>query len=105
MSAEELLQMDLDKVFPIIEKLNKEETAALITQIRSTAKTSYKDIDKFYLLISQLESIKAIAIEEKRLKDLHLVYGLGLFLFSSVLGYVIFSQRKIIQSLQQYLDK
>lgn len=95
-SAHQFLQMQTEEVFPIIERMSRNEAAILVTQIRAEVKKEYPQIDKFYLLISHLESIRAIKEEQKRLKSLHYVYGLALFLFTSVLGYVIFSQRKII---------
>lgn len=91
LTAKELLQMDSDRAFEVIGRLNKIQSDELITQIRLEARKEYKEIDKFYLLISHLESIKAIEEEEKKLKDLNLVYGLGLFLFVLLIGYNIFS--------------
>lgn len=104
-SAKQFLEMDIDKVFPLVEKMTKEETDSLITQVRQEARESYKDIDKFHLLISHLESIKAIQEEQKRLKSLHIVYSLALFLFVSIMGYILFSQRKIIKEIQRYSEK
>ena len=63
----------------------------------------YPNIDKFYLLISHLENIKAIEEEQTRLKSLNLVYGLGLMLILGLLGYILYSQRKTIQNLNQLL--
>ncbi|MEM7179314.1 MAG: hypothetical protein AAF518_00260 [Spirochaetota bacterium] len=103
-TASEFLQMDTEESFPIVEKMTRNEAAVLITQIRQEAKQKYADIDKFYLLISHLESIRAIQEEQKRLKSLHFVYGLALFLFTAILGYVLFSQRKVIKELQNLLD-
>ncbi|MCB1176771.1 MAG: hypothetical protein KDK36_04235, partial [Leptospiraceae bacterium] len=62
--ARDLMEMDLDSAFKTIHKLNKEETDSLITKIRVEARKDYKEIDKFYLLISHLESMKAIEEEE-----------------------------------------
>ncbi|HNF17615.1 MAG TPA: hypothetical protein PK453_28410, partial [Leptospiraceae bacterium] len=99
-TASEIMQMQTDSAFEVIGRLNKTETAALITQIRAEAKKEYKDIDKFYLLISHLEKIQSVDEEQKRLKDLNLVYLLALGLFSGFLLYVYFRQRKMIQSQQ-----
>lgn len=103
-SAQEILSMEESEAFNKIEKLKKEDTAELITQIRSIARKDYKEIDKFYLLISHLESIKAIEEEQARLKSLNLVYGLGLLLIVGLLAYVLYSQRKTIQNLNQLLS-
>ena len=103
LTAKELLQMDSDRAFEVIGKLNKIQSNELITQIRLEARKEYKEIDKFYLLISHLESIKAIEEEEKKLKDLNLVYGLGLFLFVLLIGYNIFSERKSIRAIEEHL--
>ena len=103
-TASEFLQMDTEESFPIVAKMSRNDAAVLITQIRQEAKQAYPEIDKFYLLISHLESIRAIQEEQKRLKSLHFVYGLALFLFTAILGYVLFSQRKIIKELQNLLD-
>jgi len=102
-TAKELLQMDSDRAFEVIGRLNKIQSDELITQIRLEARKEYKEIDKFYLLISHLESIKAIEEEEKKLKDLNLVYGLGLFLFVLLIGYNIFSERKSIRAIEEHL--
>ncbi len=102
-TAEELLNMGESQAFNTIAKLNKTDVAELITQIRGTAKKEYPNIDKFYLLISHLENIKAIEEEQTRLKSLNLVYGLGLMLILGLLGYILYSQRKTIQNLNQLL--
>jgi hypothetical protein len=102
-NAAELLQMQESDAFKAIGKLSKEDSAELITQIRSLARKEYQNIDKFYLLISHLESIKAIEEEQARLKSLNLVYGLGLALILGLLAYILYSQRKTIQNLNQLL--
>jgi len=102
-TAEELLNMGESQAFNTIAKLNKSDAAELIIQIRGTAKKEYPNIDKFYLLISHLESIKAIEEEQTRLKSLNLVYALGLVLILGLLGYILYSQRKTIQNLNQLL--
>lgn len=102
-TAKELLSMETDKAFELIGRLNKTQTSELISQIRLYAREEYKEIDKFYLLISHLESIKAIEEEDKKLKDLNLVYFLALTLFSSFIGFSLFSQRKSIQAIQDHL--
>lgn len=102
-TAAELLQMGESEAFKTIGKLSKEESAELITQIRATARKEYQNIDKFYLVISHLESIKAIEEEQARLKSLNLVYALGLVLVMGLLGYILYSQRKTIQNLNQLL--
>ena len=102
-TAEELLNMGESQAFNTIAKLNKTDAAELITQIRGTAKKEYPNIDKFYLLISHLENIKAIEEEQTRLKSLNLVYDLGLMLILGLLGYILYSQRKTIQNLNQLL--
>jgi hypothetical protein len=103
--AKELMQMEADKAFALIGKLNKVQTEELITQVRLYAREEYKDIDKFYLLISHLESMRAIEEEDKKLKDLNLVYFLALFLFSALLGFNVFSQRKSIKAIQEHLNQ
>lgn len=104
-SAEDILKMNESEAFRVIEKLRKEEASELITQIRSVVRKDYKEIDKFYLLISHLETIKAIEEEQARLRSLNLVYGLGLFLVIGLLLYVLVSQRKTIQNLNQLLKE
>ncbi|MBK8397912.1 MAG: hypothetical protein IPL26_22070 [Leptospiraceae bacterium] len=103
LTATELLQMGESQAFQSIGKLSKEDSAELITQIRESVRKEYPNIDKFYLLISHLESIKAIEEEQTRLKSLNLVYGLGLILILGLLGYILYSQRKTIQNLNQLL--
>jgi len=97
--------MNLDQAFESIAKLNKEQTLTLINQIRVEAKKDYPNIEKFYLLISHLEAIKAIEEEEKKLRDLNLVYLLGLILLIGVLLYTIYSQRKALESIRQYTQE
>ncbi|NBU98299.1 MAG: hypothetical protein EBS19_08835, partial [Spirochaetia bacterium] len=84
---------------------NKTQSEELITQIRVIARSEYKEIDKFYLLISHLETIKAIEEEEKKLRDLNTVYGLGLFIFVGLVGYSLFAQRKSIQAIEEHLKQ
>ena len=99
-SVKELFSMEESKSYQIIAKLNKEQTAELITQIRSEYRNDFKELDKFYLLISHLESIKAIEEEQTRLKSLNLVYILGLIMFLGFLFYTILSQKKAIKQLE-----
>ena len=104
-TAKELMQMEADKAFELIGRLNKSQTDELITQVRVYAREEYKDIDKFYLLISHLESMRAIEEEDKKLKDLNLVYFLALALFSALIGFNVFSQRKSIKAIQEHLNQ
>jgi hypothetical protein len=101
-NAKELWEMSTDDAFAKIQKLSKSQSEELISQIRLEARKEYPNIDKFYILISHLESIKAIEEEEKRLRDLNLVYLLGLFLMTGVIGYTLFSQRKSIESIREH---
>ncbi len=92
--------MDLEKTFPLVEKLNKEDTKELITQLRKEAKESYPKIDHFYFLISHLEEMQAIEKEQARLRSLLWVYGLGLFLFVGFLGFLLIRQRQAIRDIR-----
>jgi hypothetical protein len=103
LTATDLLQMQESQAFNAIGKLSKEDSAEIITQIRSSVRKEYPNIDKFYLVISHLESIKAIEEEQARLRSLNLVYGLALLLVLGLLGYILYSQRKTIQNLNQLL--
>ncbi|WP_246052303.1 hypothetical protein [Leptospira idonii] len=99
-SPKEFLEMDLEKTFPLVEKLNKEDTKELITQLRKEAKESYPKIDHFYFLISHLEEMQAIEKEQARLRSLLWVYGLGLFLFVGFLGFLLIRQRQAIRDIR-----
>ncbi|MCB1143525.1 MAG: hypothetical protein H7A24_11445 [Leptospiraceae bacterium] len=101
--AKEILEMKPDDAFASIQKLSKSQAEVLISQIRVEARKEYKNIDKFYILISHLESIRAIEEEEKRLRDLNMVYMLGLSLMTGVIGYTLFSQRKSIDSIKEHI--
>lgn len=103
LTGAEILQMEDSEAFNSIRKLSKEDTAVLISQIRSEARKDYPNIDKFHLLISHLESIKAIEEEQARLRSLNFVYGLGLIITLGLLGYILISQRKSIKNLNQLL--
>ncbi|MCC6275766.1 MAG: hypothetical protein IT569_07900 [Leptospiraceae bacterium] len=99
----EFLNLSEEEIYPRISRLTKEEAATLVTQIRKDARKSYPEIDKFYLLISHIESIKAISEEESRLKSLNFVYILALALFVGLLGYALFYQRKSIEEVNRLL--
>lgn len=100
-SAQEFLEMPLDKAFPIISQLKKEEAKELITQIRTIARAKNPDVDKLYFLLSHLEEIQAVEKEQSRLESLIWVYGLAFALFSGFLFYVLLTQRKAIRELQR----
>jgi hypothetical protein len=104
-TAKELLEMELDKTYPIIENLTKEESKELISQIRKEVKSEFKQADQFYFLISHLEEIQAIEKEQARLRSLLWVFGLGFLLFFSFLTYIFFSQRRAIRDINQMLEK
>ncbi|MCX7997473.1 MAG: hypothetical protein N3A69_00790 [Leptospiraceae bacterium] len=105
LSADELFRISLDEAFQYVKKLNKEEAKVLIDQIRVEAKKDYPNIEKFYLLISHLETIRAIEEEKSHLRDLHLVYFLGLVLFVSLLLYTLYSQKKALEKIKQYKEE
>lgn len=105
LSVDELFQISLDEAFQYVKKLNKEEAKVLIDQIRVEAKKDYPNIEKFYLLISHLETIRAIEEEKAHLRDLHLVYFLGLVLFVSLLLYTLYSQKKALEKIKQYKEE
>lgn len=88
-----------------ISKLNKADSAALITQVRVEAKTNYANIDNFYFLISHLERITAIEEEQERLRSLHLVYGLSLAILMVFLGIILYQQRKAVNHINQLLKE
>lgn len=100
-TAEEFLNTPMDKAFPMIARLNKEQAKELVTQIRAIARKEYSDIDKVYFLLSHLEEIQAVEKEQARLKSLLWVYALGFLLFSGFLGYIILAQRKAIREFQR----
>lgn len=100
-SAQELLDLPLDKAHPLIENLGKEESKELISQIRAIARTNNPDLDKVYFLVSHLEEIQAVEKEQARLASLVWVYGLGFILFSVFLSYLLFEQRKIYRDIQR----
>ncbi|TGL78361.1 hypothetical protein [Leptospira yasudae] len=103
MSAREYLNADLDRVFPIIQKMKKDEAAILITQIREESKKEWPNSDKFYFLISHLEGIKAIEEEHERLRSLNEVYLIGTLLLSGFLVFSIFRQRTLIRKINAQL--
>lgn len=104
MGAKEYLNSDLDRVFPILQKMKKEEAATLITQIREESRKEWSNADKFYFLISHLESIKAIEEEQERLKSLNEVYFIGVLLLSGFLVFSIFRQRALIRKINAQLN-
>ncbi|MCG6191827.1 hypothetical protein LFX25_01040 [Leptospira sp. FAT2] len=103
MGAREYLNADLDRVFPIIQKMKKDEAAILITQIREESKKEWPNADKFYFLISHLEGIKAIEEEHERLRSLNEVYLIGTLLLSGFLVFSIFRQRTLIRKINAQL--
>lgn len=105
LSAKELLEMKTEDAVVKISKLNKADSAALITQVRVEAKTNYANIDNFYFLISHLERITAIEEEQERLRSLHLVYGLSLAILMVFLGIILYQQRKAVNHINQLLKE
>ncbi|TGK10926.1 hypothetical protein [Leptospira stimsonii] len=105
MSAKEYLNSELDQVFPIIQKMKKEDAAVLITQIREESKKEWSNADKFYFLISHLEAIKAIEEEQERLKSLNEVYLIGSILLGGFLVFSIFRQRALIRKINSQLSE
>ena len=102
-SSEDFSKKSLNEFFPLVKSLSKEETKNLIFQIREKERKKYPDIDKFYFLISHLEEIKAVEIEQKRLESLNLVYLLGLVLLLFLLIVIFFKQRREIELINQRL--
>ncbi|ABJ74928.1 hypothetical protein [Leptospira borgpetersenii] len=104
LEAKEYLNSDLDQIFPILQKMKKEEAAILITQIREESRKEWPKTDKFYFLISHLESIKAIEEEHERLKSLNEVYFIGALLLSGFLVFSIFRQRALVRKINAQLS-
>lgn len=102
-TAQEFLDMPLDKAFPIISSFTKEESKEMISQIRFIAKVNNPDLDKLYFLISHLEEIQAVQKEQLRLNSLIWVYVLGFGIFSGFLTYLLINQRKTIREIQRNL--
>ncbi|AOP32608.1 hypothetical protein A0128_01190 [Leptospira tipperaryensis] len=105
MGAKEYLNSELDQVFPLIQKMKKEDAAVLITQIREESKKEWPNADKFYFLISHLEAIKAIEEEQARLKSLNEVYLIGSLLLGGFLVFSIFRQRALIRKINSQLGE
>ena len=101
----EFSEKSIDELFVIVQNLSDEDSKNLIFQIREQERAKYKDIDKFYLLISHLAEITAIKKEQKRLESLNLVYALGLLLFLAVLVFVFIKQRKEISIINSLLKE
>jgi hypothetical protein len=104
-SADEFLNMDLDKSIRLVESLSKEEAKVLVSDLRAEVKKSYPKADHFYFLISHLEEIQAIEKEQARLKSLLWVYVLAFVLFTGFLGLILLRQRKAIRDINQLLSK
>ena len=104
-SADEFLNMDLDKSIRLVESLSKEEAKVLVSDLRAEVKKSYPKADHFYFLISHLEEIQAIEKEQARLKSLLWVYILAFVLFTGFLGLILLRQRKAIRDINQLLSK
>ncbi|MGV3666705.1 MAG: hypothetical protein ACO1NV_11270 [Leptospira bouyouniensis] len=104
-SAEEFLNMDLDKSIRFVESLSKEDAKVLVSELRAEIKKSYPKADHFYFLISHLEEIQAIEKEQARLKSLLWVYVLAFLLFTGFLGLILFRQRQAIRDINQMLSK
>ncbi|TGL74995.1 hypothetical protein [Leptospira jelokensis] len=102
-SAEEFLNMDLDKSIRLVESLSKEDSKTLVSELRMEMKKSYPKADHFYFLISHLEEIQAIEKEQARLKSLLWVYTLAFVLFTGFLGLILLRQRKAIRDINQML--
>ena len=102
LNAEELLRMPTDKAFAAVQKISKEDSKVLISQIRSIAKKEYAHSENFYLLISHLESIRAIEEEQSRLRSLNWVYALGFFLFTGFLVYIWNRERKFLREWKKW---
>ena len=100
-SAKDLLNMNMDSAYGTIEKMSKEESQEIITQIRALYREKDPEIDKFYFLISHLEEIRAIEKEQSRLKSLNWVYSLGFLLIMGLLVYIWLHQRKIQNQLER----
>ncbi|GBF43667.1 hypothetical protein LPTSP2_29700 [Leptospira ellinghausenii] len=104
-SAEDFLNMDLDKSIRLVESLSKEEAKVLVSDLRLEVKKSYPKADHFYFLISHLEEIQAIEKEQARLRSLLWVYVLAFLLFTGFLGLILLRQRKAIRDINQMLGK
>lgn len=104
-SAEDFLNMDLDKSIRLVESLSKEEAKVLVSDLRLEVKKSYPKADHFYFLISHLEEIQAIEKEQARLRSLLWVYVLAFLLFTGFLGLILLRQRKAIRDINQLLGK
>ncbi|MCW7460809.1 hypothetical protein [Leptospira limi] len=104
-SAEDFLNMNLDKSIRLVESLSKEEAKVLVSDLRSEVKKSYPKADHFYFLISHLEEIQAIEKEQARLRSLLWVYVLAFLLFTGFLGLILLRQRKAIRDINQMLGK
>jgi|GEM_PF-4310762 len=100
LEARELLNSTPDKVLSRIERLSKEETKELISQVRQIAKQEYAGSESFYFLISHLEEMQAIQKEQERLQSVFWVFGLGFLLFGGFVLHLIFRMNRISREIQ-----
>jgi hypothetical protein len=102
-TAKALLEMPLDRAFPLIENLSKSDSQSLVSELRSLGKVKDPNFDTLYFLITHLEEIQAVEKEQNRLNSLNWVYLLGFLGFSGFLLYLMIQQRKTLRFLERNL--
>lgn len=83
--------------------LSAEETIQLLADVRQQIRPRNPDLDRVYLAIEHLESLRATQIAQKRVDRLALAVGVGLLLIVAFQLWIFLDQRRQIQSLQRWI--
>lgn len=102
--ARRLLELPQDQLPAEVERLSADQAAELVSQIRFLGRPENPQIDRLYIVLRHLESLRATELAQRRLNNLLLVLGLTLVLFTAFLVYVMLDQRRSIRTLQSLLQ-
>lgn len=103
--SRKLLTLPLQEALSMIKKLSTAEAAVRTSQIRYLARKRNPDIDRLYIILRHLETLRATELAQRRLDNLLWVIAMSLLLFSSFLFYIYINQRRAFRDIQNIVKK
>lgn len=100
-ASRRLLKLPSQQAIQEIKKMTAKQADRYISEIRFLVRKDNPDLDRVYLILRHLESLKATALSQKRLNNLLWVIAISLFLFSSFLFYIYLNQRSVLKHLEK----
>ncbi|MBX7058627.1 MAG: hypothetical protein K1X75_11225 [Leptospirales bacterium] len=101
LDAESFLNLPDEQAREQVGRLTPEEINDLISALRLHVRRSNPDLDRFYLAMEHLESMRATEIAQKRVDRLALAFACMFALIVAFQGWIFIDQRRLTRRLAE----